>query len=142
MPSFTIRTPDLKRYGPCCEINITPSSKTVEVLKREGEQVPSIKVVALIDTGASGTAISTKVVQELKLVARGVTTISTPSSDSHPTNVYDVDLFLPNKVGVNNVLAIEATLTTQNIDCLIGRDVLQHGVLIYNGYTGSFTLSF
>lgn len=142
MPSFTIQNPNLRRSDPCCEVNITPSSKTIEILKKEGQPIPSIKILALIDTGASGTAISTKVVQQLHLVARGVTTISTPSTDSHPTNVYDVDLHLPNNVTVYNVQAIEARLTTQNIDCLIGRDVLRHGVLIYNGYATTFTLSF
>ena len=142
MPSFTIQSPNLRRYGPCCEVNITPSSKTIEVLKNEGQSIPSIKVNALIDTGASGTAISTKVVQQLNLIARGVTTISTPSSEAHPTNVYDIDLHLPNNVMIPNIQAIEATLTTQNIDCLIGRDVLQHSVLIYNGYAKTFTLSF
>jgi hypothetical protein len=30
----------------------------------------------------------------------------------------------------------------QNIQCLIGRDILQHGVLIYIGYSNQFTLSF
>ena len=142
MPSFTVQSPALARFGPCCQVDITPSSQTKEVLKQQGKAAPSISVTALIDTGASGTAVSKKVVKGLILVARGVTTISTPSSDAHPTNMYDIDLYLPNKVGVRNVPVIEATLTAQNIDCLIGRDILRAGVLIYNGYTNSFTLSF
>lgn len=36
----------------------------------------------------------------------------------------------------------EAPLKGQHIQCLVGRDVLQHGVFIYTGYDNSFTLSF
>jgi hypothetical protein len=30
----------------------------------------------------------------------------------------------------------------QPVQCLIGRDILQHGVLVYIGYANQFTLSF
>ena len=39
-------------------------------------------------------------------------------------------------------IAIEAPLGGQHIECLIGRDVLKHGVLTYIGYINQFTLSF
>ncbi len=142
MPSFTISSPNITRSGLCCEIIITPSLKTQMILKQQGQQIPSIKVLALIDTGASGTAVSDKVVQHLHLVARGVTNISTPSTASHPVNVYDASLSLPNHVRIDNIPVIGANLSAQNIDCLIGRDILKHAVLIYNGYTQTFTLSF
>ncbi len=48
----------------------------------------------------------------------------------------------PNGVMVHNAVAIEAPLAGQHIQCLIGRDILQHGVLIYVGYMNQFTLSF
>lgn len=37
---------------------------------------------------------------------------------------------------------LEAPLQGQNIDCLIGRDVLSQGVFVYIGYTNLFSLSF
>jgi hypothetical protein len=50
-------------------------------------------------------------------------------------------MLFPNNVQVA-ATAIEAPLQGQHIQCLIGRDVLAHGVLVYIGYTNSFTLSF
>ena len=37
---------------------------------------------------------------------------------------------------------LEALLQGQNIQCLIGRDVLAQAVLVYIGYTNLFSLSF
>jgi predicted aspartyl protease len=142
MPSFTTQLPNLRVQGPIAKVKIMPSSVTIDELKKNGKEILSIEVTALIDTGASATAISTKVVAGLELMSRGITNIATPSSDSHQTNVYDVSLHLPNNVVAPVVQAIEAPLTSQNIDCLIGRDVLRHSVLIYVGYTNTFTLSF
>ena len=50
-------------------------------------------------------------------------------------------ILFPNNVVVETVV-IAAPLQGQHIQCLIGRDVLRHGVFIYTGYTETFTLSF
>ena len=50
-------------------------------------------------------------------------------------------LVFPNNVIANGTL-LEAPLQGQNIQCLIGRDVLAHGVLVYIGYQNLFSLSF
>lgn len=142
MPSFSTQVANLRQAGPTCKIRIMPSNATMEQLRKENKPIPHIDVTALIDTGASGTAVSKKVVDGLQLVPRGVTSIATPSSDSHQANIYDISLHFPNRVMFPIVQAIEASLTTQNIDCLIGRDVLQHVVLTYTGFTNTFTLSF
>jgi hypothetical protein len=52
-----------------------------------------------------------------------------------------VQMILPNQV-VFDAKVIEAPLQGQHIQCLIGRDVLAHGVLIYIGYANQFSLSF
>jgi len=52
-----------------------------------------------------------------------------------------VRLLFPNRVVVETT-AIAAPLQGQHIQCLIGRDVLKHGVFVYIGYTDTFTLSF
>lgn len=43
---------------------------------------------------------------------------------------------------VDDILAIEAPLTGQPIQCLIGRDVLSRGVLTYSGVDSLFRLTF
>jgi hypothetical protein len=43
---------------------------------------------------------------------------------------------------VAETTVLEAPLLGQHIQCLIGRDVLAHGVLVYIGYGNLFSLSF
>ena len=43
---------------------------------------------------------------------------------------------------LDNVTAVEASLAEQGIGCLIGRNVLQHGILLYQGHLNQFTLAF
>jgi len=40
------------------------------------------------------------------------------------------------------ITVIDVPLEGQVIQGLIGRDVLAHGILIYSGYTNTFSLSF
>lgn len=143
MPSFTTQIPNLRHVGPICRVKIGLSGPAEAELKTEGKDIPQpYEVTALIDTGASGTAINNEVVQNLHLVPRGVTQIATPSTKAHPCNVYDISLLFPNRVSIPLLQAVEAPLEGQNIQCLIGRDVLSNGILIYNGYMNTFSLSF
>ena len=95
----------------------------------------------MIDTGATGSVIQPALVQQLGLQPVGVVNISTPSSENVPCYQYNVRLIFPNNVIVE-AIAIEAPLRGQQTQCLIGRDVLAHGVLVYTGYINKFTLSF
>ena len=58
-----------------------------------------------------------------------------------PSYQYSVRLIFPSNVIVE-AIAIEAPLKGQHIQCLIGRDVLAHGILVYTGYINQFSLSF
>lgn len=119
------------------------SEPTFELLRQQNKPVPPpIEITALIDTGASGTAVKPEVIRQLQLTPRGVTNICTPSSTAHPCNMYDVSLIFPNGVALSVITVIEVPLEGQVIQGLIGRDVLAHGILIYSGYTNTFSLSF
>lgn len=143
MPSFTAQLPDLRRSGPVCQVKIGVSEPTADLLRRQGQHVPSpVEITALIDTGASATALKPDVIRQLQLTPRGVANISTPSSSAHPCNVYDVSVMFSNGVGLSVITVIEVPLEGQVIQGLIGRDVLAHGILIYSGYTNTFSLSF
>ena len=143
MPSFTSQIPNLKHVGPICSIKIGLSQVASDVLTAKGEKIKApIDATALIDTGASGSCIKPEIVSALGLVSRGITQIATPSTKAHPCSVYDVSLHFPHGVVVPTVAVIETPLEGQNIQCLIGRDVLAYGILIYSGYTETFSLSF
>jgi len=95
----------------------------------------------MIDTGASGTVLQEGVPKQLGLQPVGVVSINTPSSTNVSSYEYLVRLVFPNNVVVETT-AIEAPLQGQHIQCLIGRDTLAHGVLVYIGYANTFSLSF
>ena len=95
----------------------------------------------MVDTGASLTVIQTGIAQKLGLQAVGAIQVNTPSSQNVLCTQYAVRILLPKGV-VASVLATEAPLQGQNIQGLIGRDLLKHGVLVYLGTEDQFTLSF
>src|SRR5208337_4242729 len=63
-----------------------------------------------------------------------------PSSVNVPCPQYVVRLLFPNNV-IIEAFAIEAPMQGQQIQCLIGRDVLALGVLVYTGYMNLFSFS-
>ena len=105
----------------------------------------------LIDTGASVTCVDSTFLAPLNLTATGVVDIHTPSTNGQAQrrNQYDVSLYIPPpSLGISGfqmpVLAITETHLRkgQGIDGLIGRDVLAHCVLFYNGPNGIMTLCY
>lgn len=142
MPSFTQRISNLRQFGPVIEILLTPSTPFIQTVNIAPSDVKTIKILAMIDTGASGTVISHGLADKLGINPVGTTLINTPSSTNVTCHQFDVQIIFPNNVNMASIVVTEAPLQGQHIQCLIGRDVLQHGVLIYTGYDNSFTLSF
>jgi len=142
VPSFTATLPNLHGTGPVVNVNIAVGVAAEAAMRRASSPVPfPVQVVAMIDTGATNTVIRQGLAQQLHLRPVGVTYINTPSSTNVPCYEYLVRLVFPNNV-VGETTAIEAPLQDQNIQCLIGREVLAHGVFVYIGYSNLFSLSF
>lgn len=55
---------------------------------------------------------------------------------------FHVNVYLSAVFAIENIVAIEAPLTGQPFQCLIGRDVLSRGVLTYDGAHSRFSLTF
>jgi len=142
MPSFTTQVPNLMEKGPLVQISLAVGTILEDILKRDSQNIPApLQVSAMIDTGATRTVVRDDMVGQLTLNPVGKVLITTASSTNIQCYEYLVRLLFPNNVIVETV-AIAAPLRGQNIQCLIGRDVLKHGVLIYIGYINAFTLSF
>jgi predicted aspartyl protease len=132
----------LQALGPVVDMRVWIGTPVEEVLKKSGDSLPDpVLVKGMIDTGATGTVIQPEIAKKLRLQPVGVVTISTPSSENVPCYQYIVRLIFPSNVIVE-AIAVEAPLKGQHIQCLIGRDVLAHGVLVYTGYINQFSLSF
>ncbi len=142
MPSFTQRIPNLQQVGPVIEVILTPSVPFLQTMGISPANTKALRILAMIDTGASGTVISKGLASGLEINPIGTILIHTPSSTNVNCYQFDVQVVFPNNVNIPSIVVTEAPLQGQHIQCLIGRDVLQHGVFIYTGYDNSFTLSF
>jgi len=132
----------LLAQGPIVEVQLAVGAILENILKSQKQPVPApITSIAMIDTGASATVVRDTLPPGLGLNPVSVVPINTPSSTNVLCPVYLLRLVLPNNVVVETT-AVAAPLQNQHIQCLIGRDVLQHGVLVYIGYANTFSLSF
>jgi hypothetical protein len=74
----------------------------------------------------------------------GTVGVNTPTSQGVPCGLYAVRLTLPHGqyLDTSVIQAPPSGFQGQNIDGVIGRDVLKWGILIYMGQRAQFTLSF
>jgi len=83
-------------------------------------------------TGASVSAIKAGIATQLGLKSHGITKIATPSDGAHQCPLYDIDILFPvHQLVTKNVRVIESAFEGQNIDGLIGRDILKLGLMVY-----------
>jgi hypothetical protein len=95
MPCVSSRRPNLGREGPTISVIVRPSSAFLSAQKEQGrdaEDVPSVRALMLVNTGASGSAIDQEVIAMLGLQPTGAIAIATPSHEHHDVLTYDIDL--------------------------------------------------
>ncbi len=133
----------LQRQGPYVQVTISIAQSIAEQLLQQGLSLPSpMSGVALIDTGASSTCIDSDIAQQMQLPVVNVVNVASASHASSQQNVYPIQIEVVGlPISIETPNAIGAALKAQGLIALIGRDVLQHCILFYNGITGSFTLS-
>ncbi|HKR63179.1 MAG TPA: retroviral-like aspartic protease family protein [Thermoanaerobaculia bacterium] len=109
-----------------------------------GVQLSSpITVTALIDTGAHTTVLSPELVGRLNIRPVGTAPISTPSTTaSLLCDRYHVNIYFDEGFVIENIFAIEAPMGGVPYQCLIGRDILRHATLLYDGRRNHFALTF
>ena len=98
------------------------------------------KFQAIWDTGATGSVITKKVAQELGLKPAGMVEVHT-ASDTKMANTYLVNIWLPNKVLVYNLVVIEGKIVGQ-CEVLIGMDIISKGDFAVTNYNGRTVFTF
>lgn len=79
----------------------------------------------------------------LQLRTVGIIRVHTPTTvEPVLCRQFYVNINFTQEFAIEDILAIEAPLTGQPIQCLIGRDVLSRGVLTYSGTDNLFRLTF
>lgn len=92
------------------------------------------------DTGATNSVITPEVVADLGLKPVSMTKVHTANGE-RVCNVYVVNIFLPNNVGMVGVNVTETELSN-GINMLIGMDVISHGDFAVTNTGGKTTFSF
>ena len=114
----------------------------VHARRADGTACPPVRGRALIDPGADRSAFDSAALECAAPAgsywAQGVT------SESVELPMYDVTLVLPG-TSIEPVVVEHAAgtphLASQGLVGLVGRDVLQHGALAYDGLSGTYALS-
>lgn len=101
--------------------------------------VPSKEYKAIWDTGATKTAITSKVAQECGLKPTGMCKIKTAGGEKD-TYTYFVSVYLPNKVCLPQLRVTQAELA--GADVLIGMDIISHGDFAVTNHEGKTNMSF
>jgi hypothetical protein len=147
---MSILTAPLQPNGAIITVGFLVSAPRQEALKKAGQPVPRPVVVpCLVDTGASSTCVDPTVIQQLQIPPSGTVPIHTPSTGGTPCvcNQFDVgvgivmdngEIHLPGMI----IPVIESNLKDQGIQALLGRDILEQSVLIYDGRRRLLTLAF
>lgn len=146
MPHLTIGIDPIR--GPIIILLVGASAPRIDALNQAGIPVPpAIAVSFLVDTGASCTVVDQTVISPLGLVPTGETLVCTPTTGGKPESrfQYDVGLMLyhaDNSRLFHSLPVIATDLSQQNIGGLLGRDVLEKCLLVYDGAVRQFSLAF
>lgn len=126
----------LQNGGALIPVVITHPLSVTELLIKENKQAPAIQTMALIDTGAFCSVISPKIAEQLKLVQTGFQNVmSVNNEESRPAYFARLNF----NWGKGKDLRV-VCCPLRNIDVLIGRDILVHWHITYNGKDGLITI--
>ena len=117
--AFSIRLPDNKRKSIIIDVEILVP---VPVQNYPHDQKIALKARALIDTGASRSAISATFARRVNLISYERCTIRMAKGE-YLSPVYTVDIMFPHQVLAENIKAAEFT-GKHNFDFIIGMDFL------------------
>lgn len=146
-----IVTAAITALGAILDVHVHISVPLLGQLNALGRTIPPpILVRGLIDTGASGTCLDPSVVAKLGLLPTGSIPVHTASTAGKPQvrYQYDVSLWLPiqRSAKPHNIRmtlpVIETDLSNQGIELLLGRNILDGCLFVYDGAAGSTTLAF
>jgi len=148
VPHFTLQ---VEPAGPVLRALVSVSQPRAAALTGAGQAIPAaVPIRGFVDTGASSTCVDPSVLASLDLSPIGTISINTPTTGMtpHDAEQYDVGLVIPATQGTSPLIisampvVCSQLLAAQGFHALIGRDILDQCLLVYNGATRLFTLAF
>jgi hypothetical protein len=107
-------------------------------------EAPPISALAEVNTGSIATIIQEGVATSLGLEPIGRLALAMLTKPKYVGWLYWIRLQFPSGNWIETA-AIEVPYMVREharIKCIIGRDILKHTVMVYNGFTNTFTLNF
>lgn len=101
---------------------------------------PPIEAPAMFDTGCTTTAIDNHLAEQLGLIPRGVATVASVRGKGQMPR-YAFSLALNPDLRFPYVYGLGCDLEGQDVQVLIGMDILSRGVFIVDGTKGSVTFA-
>jgi predicted aspartyl protease len=117
--AFTYRLPDNQRHSIIIDVEILVP---VPIHGYPHDQRIALKAKALIDTGASRSAISSSFAQAAKLISYEKCTIRMAKGE-YISSVYAIDIMFPHQILAKNIKAAEFS-ESRSFDLIIGMDIL------------------
>jgi hypothetical protein len=146
MPDLTLG--NLRAKGAIIEVAVGPSAPRARALERARRPpVLPVFVRALVDTGAASTCVDFSLIEELGLLPKGDSSITSPTTRGQAAivPVFDIQLQLigpPHATASPALPVLGMDLSGLRVRVLLGRDVLGRCLLVYNGPSDQFTFSF
>lgn len=135
----------LLQQGPHIPILVSATQIEVEEGTALGLEFPKLPVRALIDTGASITVINPEIAATCKLKQTGYQRINAVGGDAGEYAEYAAAISFPGIAlpSLDTARVVACPIIRQPFfSCLIGRDILQKWLLIYDGRSGEVELRF
>ena len=101
----------------------------------------SESVNALWDTGSTITCVSEELAKKLSMISTGKTIINTPNGVKEK-DTYLVDIILPNKVKLKEIVVCETEIGNQGIDVIIGMDIINLGDFAVSNFENRTVFTF
>ena len=148
MPYLTLPLSD---FGPITEVLIGVTNAKRSLLEKHNMPVPArVSARGLIDTGASLSLVDPKIPQQLGLSPTGKVSIKTVSTghETHDCNEFDVSITLLNREDEIELLfpytpVAESTFhPAEGCEVIIGRNILQDCLFIYDGRARTFSFAY
>lgn len=134
-------------HGPLVTLVVAVSGPRQIALRRAGRPVPPPQSAqGLIDTGASCSCLDRSFIEALGLEPTGSVLIHTPSTGTQPVwaQQFDVEFsfsFDDHSPPIRVTLPVlECDFAGHPLQALLGRDLLERAILVYNGPLAQFSL--
>lgn len=135
----------LRDLGPLLPIEIHPLDQHAQLAVQNKKPITPRKGTAILDTGAGRTAVDVKAAQAVGLPVIGTANLSSASHANLQVPVYAGKLVISGgAININvpaGLMGVNLDGQSGNTVALIGRDLLEAAVLIYDGGAGTVTLA-